>query len=396
MSVLNWYFLCYGILALSHIVVQMYIGHLEHRRQHTTKIKQEADGSLRRRVSVIIPVYNEEPEILRASLESIYNQSYRNLEIIVVDDGSKNRKRLDREVYRRFNGGRFHVILAKQQAGKRHAQKLGFERATGNILVTIDSDTLLRSPDAIANIVRRFKNPRVAAVTGDVRVENKNVNLLTRMIAYRYWTAFHQERAAQSFFYVLMCCSGPFSAYRRDVVDQVMERYITQTFLGQICTFGDDRHLTNLVLEQGYRVAFDNKAVAYTHVPESLRQYLKQQLRWNKSFYREMLWTLKAFRRHHWYLIYDLTMQFILPFLLLFALGATLYQAFAHHHYQVLWQYGFSIAAIGLLRALYGIYRTRDTGFMLFMLYGFMHVLLLLPTRLYALATMRQTGWGTR
>jgi len=391
-SALSWYFVGYGVLALSHILVQVYIGHLEHRRQRRQSSAVAAQTG--RRVSVIVPVYNEDPGILSACLQSIYHQTYENLEIIVVDDGSKQRRELDR-IYSQFGGGRFCVMLSANH-GKRHAQVVGLDRASGDIIVTVDSDTILRSPGAVSRIVKRFDNPRIGAVTGDVRVENKNTNLLTQLIAYRYWTAFHQERAAQSFFYVLMCCSGPFSAYRRDIMEEVRDRYITQTFLGQLCTFGDDRHLTNLVLEQGYQVAFDNTAIAYTYVPEQLRRYIKQQLRWNKSFYREMLWTTKALHKHHWYLIYDLLMQFILPFLLLFALGATVWQAYTTAHYGILLQYGVSIAGVGLLRALYGMYRTRDTGFLLFMLYGFIHVGLLLPTRLYALVTLRQSGWGTR
>jgi hyaluronan synthase/N-acetylglucosaminyltransferase len=388
---------CYGLLALSHIFIQIYIGHLEHRRQHRQPPAPPNDKKRRsKRVSVIVPVYNEDPAILKACLDSIYNQAYGDLEIIIVDDGSKNRDVLNKRVYRHLGGGRYRVILPDKQQGKRHAQRLGFDCATGDYIVTVDSDTILRSPDAITNILKRFKRPEVAAVTGDVRVENKDVNLLTRLIAYRYWTAFHQERAAQSFFYVLMCCSGPFSAYRRDVIEDVKERYTSQMFLGALCTFGDDRHLTNLVLEEGHMVTFDNRAIAYTYVPEHVAGYLKQQVRWNKSFYREMLWTLKAFRKHHWYLMYDLIMQFILPFLLLFALGATAYQALVTHHLSILLQYGLSIAGIGLIRAFYGIYRTHDTGFLLFVVYGFMHVCLLLPTRLYALCTMRETGWGTR
>jgi hyaluronan synthase/N-acetylglucosaminyltransferase len=368
----------------------MYIGHLEHRRQQRQlEVLEHPRSGVR--VSVIVPVYNEQSDILASCLYSLYHQHYEDLEIIVVDDGSQQRQKL----YRMLNGGRFCVILGGR-AGKRHAQKLGFDRATGDIIVTVDSDTILRSPHAIGTIVRRFSDRRIGAVTGDVRVENKQTNILTRLIAYRYWTAFHQERAAQSFFYVLMCCSGPFSAYRRDVLDEVKDRYVSQTFLGELCTFGDDRHLTNLVLEQGHQVAFDSQAIAYTYVPENIQQYLTQQVRWNKSFYREMLWTLKAYRMHHWYLMYDLTMQFVLPFLLIIALAATLLQAIAGNHYGLLLQYLASLVGIGLLRALYGIYRTSDFGFLLFMLYGLIHVCLLLPTRLYALATMRRTGWGTR
>ncbi|MEK7153525.1 MAG: glycosyltransferase, partial [Patescibacteria group bacterium] len=175
----------------------------------------------------------------------------------------------------------------------------------------------------------------------------------------------------------------------------VKDCYTSQKFLGRRCTFGDDRHLTNLVLEEGYKVVFDSRATAYTHVPESMRIYLKQQLRWNKSFYREMLWTLRSYRKHHWYMLYDLTMQFMLPFLLVFALAATMYQAHANGP-AILVHYVLILMGIALIRATYGLYRTHDRGFFLFILYGFIHVLLLVPTRFYALCTIRQTGWGTR
>ena len=65
--------------------------------------------------------------------------------------------------------------------------------------------------------------------------------LLTRLIGLRYWSAFHQERAAQSVFDVVMCCSGPAAAYRKELVDRVKDQYVTQVFLGRRCTFGDDR-----------------------------------------------------------------------------------------------------------------------------------------------------------
>lgn len=395
MSFLSWFLLLYGVLALSHIFFQMLMGHLEHRKQHTKTFKKFHTGH-KASVTVVAPVYNEDPAILDKCIKSIYDQKYEDLEIIIVDDGSKNAKELDKKVYQKYNHGRLRTIMAGKHIGKRDAQKLGFDKAKGDIIVTVDSDTILRSKNVITQIVQRFKNPEVGAVTGDVRVANQDKNVLTRLIGLRYWTAFHQERAAQSYFNVLMCCSGPFSAYRKEVVDVVKEKYISQTFLGKKCTFGDDRHLTNLVLEEGYKVVFDGHSRVYTFVPETLRGYLKQQVRWNKSFYREMLWTYKSFRKHHWYMMYDLTMQLVLPFMLLFALGAMAYQAIAFQDIMMLWQYLAILVGIALLRAVYGIYRTRDAGFLLFVLYGFMHVFLLIPTRIYALLTINRVRWGTR
>ena len=158
-------------------------------------------------------------------------------------------------IYQEFmKNEKFQVILADKNRGKREAQKLAFDKSDSEIYVTIDSDTIIGVPDGIADIVKQFKNPQVGAVTGDVRVSNKNKNFLTKLIGYRYWTAFHQERAAQSLFDVLMCCSGPFSAYRKSVVDKIKGKYVSQNFLGHRCTYGDDRHLTNLILEGKYSV----------------------------------------------------------------------------------------------------------------------------------------------
>jgi hypothetical protein len=189
-----------------------------------------------------------------------------------------------------------------------------------------------------------------------------------------------------------MCCSGPFSAYRASVIDEVKDRYVSQTFLGEPATIGDDRHLTNLVLERGHRTVFENRAVAYTQVPETLRGYLRQQVRWNRSFYREALWTLRHVRRPHPYLVFDLVLQALLPFMLVAALALTVYAVDARH----LARYAAFLVAIAFLRSAYGLVRTRSWGFLAFMAYGFLHVGLLIPARLYAIATLRRSNWGTR
>jgi len=395
MNILNIYLTIYGLLALSHILIQMLLAHKEHKKQsHPYFIKFHK--GFYPSVTVIIPCYNENPEILEKCLESIEEQKYEGkLDTIVIDDGSKTIDSL-MPVYRKFRENKkFEVILSDENRGKRDSQKIAFDKSDSEIYVTIDSDTVIETPNGIENIVKQFRNLEVGAVTGDVRVTNKKTNFLTRLISYRYWTAFHQERAAQSLFDVLMCCSGPFSAYRKSVVDKVKEKYVSQKFLGQKCTIGDDRHLTNLVLEEGHKVRFDNRAVAYTQVPENIGTYLKQQVRWNKSFYREMLWTLKSWGKHHWYMIYDMTLQFFLPFMLVIALVATLYQAI-FVDINRLWFYIAILIGIALLRATYGMLRTKDIGFLTFVVYGFMHILLLVPARFYALATMGKNGWGTR
>jgi hyaluronan synthase len=389
------YFVIYGVAALCHILVQVIFGHVASVRDRIARDPSSESATPSRSITVVVPIYNEEPEVVRRTLDSIANQDHPNFEVIVVDDGSQNQEE-NRPVYGDFVSlPGWTIALEPTNRGKRLAQKVGFDMARGDLIVTIDSDTELHTPDALRRIERRFADARVGAVCGNVGVINKKSNLLSRLISYRYWMAFHQERAAQSLFGVTMCCSGPFSAYRGELIVRLKEKYVRQHFLGDACTFGDDRHLTNLVLREGYRVVFDEHAHARTEVPTNIRSYLKQQLRWNKSFYREALWTARFARRRNVYLWFDLILQLVLPFMLVAALGAVAYRTVALGFDHVV-AYGLVVLGIATLRSLYGLARTRDLGFMLFSVYGFMHVGLLIPTRLYALTTMRKTHWGTR
>jgi hyaluronan synthase len=387
-TLLTAYLVAYGILALSHIGVQMLFGHLDYRRQKRLSIDPDWTPS----VTVLVPVYNEEIGVLDACLGSIERQNYPDLQVLVVDDGSANRDQL-LQILDQFSDGRFRVLL-KTNGGKRRSQHALLAAAEGDIAVTVDSDTVLED-GALRAIVQRFADPNVGAVTGQVGVTNRKENLLTRLIGYRYWSAFNQERAAQSLFKVVMCCSGPFSAYRKKLLNELKDEYVEQRFLGHACTFGDDRHLTNLVLRHGYQVVYDNRACANTQAPSTLPRYLRQQTRWNKSFYREMLVTARFAHRRHPYMAADLLCQALLPFMLVTALFTVFYQA-AFLDISLLWEYGLVIAGIALLRSAYGMLRTRDPGFLLFVVYGFLHLFLLIPVRFYALATLNRTEWGTR
>ena len=316
----------YGALALFHVLMEILLGHANHCRQRRRGPLGVDDGAAtpveRQSVTVVVPVFNEPPETLRACLSSIAAQDHQSVEVIVVDDGSANQSEL-RGLYAEFGAlARWTTIALPENVGKREAHRIAFDRASGEFVVTIDSDTVLHHPDAIRRLLRRFRDPRVGAVTSYVAVGNGERNLLTRLIAVRYWMAFHQERAAQSLFGVMMCCSGPFSAFRRSVVEASKQAYVEQRFLGRRCTYGDDRHLTNLALRDGWRVVFDESVSCLTEAPTSVRGYVRQQVRWNKSFYREALWSLRylAWRRSP-YLLLELMLQILLPFCLLAALG---------------------------------------------------------------------------
>ena len=154
-----------------------------------------------------------------------------------------------------------------------------------------------------------------------------------------------------------------------------------------------------MVLEQGYKVKYEPRALAVTGVPENMKSYLKQQTRWNKSFYRELLWTLKIYfknpKKFHPYIIYDLFVQLFLPFMLMLSLGYSIFKAFTGAPIFLL-GYILIIAGIAFIRMIYGYFRIKDKSLFLFPMYAFIHIFLLIPVRLYALATLRTTHWGTR
>lgn len=375
--------------------MQIFFAELNSKKQNTFKLQNDGLES-QLSVTVVIPCYNEDPKLLESCLKSITNQKISGkLNTIVIDDGSKNLKELLPILNKYKKMPNFNVFIFEKNKGKRIAQKLGFDNASGDIIVTIDSDTVVDKVNGINNIIKQFKNSSVGAVTGDIKVLNKNENFLTHLILYRYWIAFNQERAAQSNFDAVMCCSGPFSAYRRSIIEKIKDQYISQTFLGHVSTYGDDRHLTNLVLQDGHTVRFEKNAIAYTHVPNTIKTYIKQQIRWNKSFYRELLWTLKNVQTKHFYMIYDMLMQLILPYMSVFVTVGIIYTAiFISLKIALTWM--ILLFLITALRPIYGAYRTGNLGFLLFLAYGFVHIIFLIPSRFYAIFTLKENGWSTR
>jgi hyaluronan synthase len=388
-------FFFYAAVVMSHFALQVLFAQLAYRRARKQRYRRGPLGRLPS-VDVVITSFNEEPKSLDACLASLVAQDYEGpVSVWVVDDASPNRDEL-MPVYAGYAGiPGWDVLLPRENRGKRLAQDLAFRFCRGDVLVTIDSDTEV-DPDGISELVRALHDDdRLGAVTGDVGVTNFRTNLLTRLIDMRYWVAFNQERAAQGFFRTVLCCSGPLAAYRRDVLVRVWPAYVAQTFRGIECTYGDDRHLTNLVLDAGYDTAFAPFAHAITSAPEDVPSYLRQQVRWNKSFYRELLWTLPFLLARSPYMVFEVLVQTALPLLLTLAVVSSILVAAIESPLHLV-HYAVTIAVMAVVRCSYAIYRTRRLSFLLFVVYGFLHLGLLVPTRIRALLTLTDNRWGTR
>jgi hyaluronan synthase len=237
-------------------------------------------------LTVVIPAYNEGPMVIK-SIESVANAFYprERLEIFVVDDGSTD----DTWHHIRAAASRYpglvHPIRQPQNRGKRAALEMGFRRAHGDVIVTMDSDSVI-DPDALLAITGPFRDPRVGAVAGKVTVYNRE-GFIPRMLHVQYTLSFDLMRAVESSYGTVYCCPGALTAYRSPIVHQVLDSWMQQTFLGSRCTYGEDRALTNMILESGYNTVYQRSAHVHTMVPAKYAQLCRMFLRWDRSYIRE-------------------------------------------------------------------------------------------------------------
>ena len=247
-------------------------------------------------VTVIIPCFNEEEWIQRTILSCV-NQNYPTdkLEVIVVDDQSSDKsvekikeliEQLEESEEEEFKiKERVTYMVQPKNAGKREALAAGLRKAQHEYVIFVDSDSFLE-PYAVRNLVQPFKDPKMAGVTGRTDVANTYTNSLTRLQSVRYYIAFRIMKAAESFFHCVTCLSGPLSCYKKELVMENLDKWLNQTFLGQKATFGDDRSLTNIML-RNYRTYYQDTAICSTIVPNNHKVFLKQQMRWKRSWLRE-------------------------------------------------------------------------------------------------------------
>ncbi len=242
----------YGILAI-----------LQKRRA----ARYQFDPDYHPNVSVLIAAYNEE-KVINRTIESLLNNGYDAMEVIVIDDGSKDRTL---EIVReRFADNPKIVILTQPNGGKSAALNNGIRHSKYDILIAVDADTLF-SAGAIAKLARHFSDPKIGAVSGNARVGNKN-NWITRFQSIEYIYGFNLDRRALDYLNAITVVPGAVGAWRKQPVLDC------GGFLHD--TLAEDTDLTLAIRRRGYVIRYEQDAIAYTEAPEDTKSLLKQRFRW--------------------------------------------------------------------------------------------------------------------
>ena len=219
------------------------------------------------RVSVVIPAYNE-AKVIKSTVSHILKSSYKNLNVIVIDDGSKDDT--SKVVRDNFGGDDKVRLIRVANAGKANALNVGLSEADGEIIVALDADTVFEE-DTIARLVRWFADHEVGAVAGNAKVGNR-INMITRWQALEYIVAQNLERRALAALGTLTVVPGAVGAWRRKALEAV------GGFTSD--TVAEDQDLTINLQRHGYHVHFDSSAVAWTEAPTTFSGLAKQRFRW--------------------------------------------------------------------------------------------------------------------
>ncbi|OJD61631.1 glycosyltransferase [Bacillus sp. NH11B] len=238
------------------------------KQKRKTKSRLFANSSYQPFVSVVIAAYNEE-KVIAKTIHSILDSNYREFEVIVVDDGSKDgTSKVIQETFYKHPKVR---LIQKENGGKSSAMNLGFQQSRGEIIVTLDADTII-AQDAISLMIRHFEDHNVAAVSGNVKVGNRR-NLLTTWQHVEYITGFNLERRAFDELNCITVVPGAIGAWRKKNV--VESGYLSED------TLAEDTDLTITFLRQGHRIVYEEKAYAFTESPEDVKSLIKQRYRWS-------------------------------------------------------------------------------------------------------------------
>ncbi|WP_417265636.1 glycosyltransferase [Brumimicrobium sp.] len=352
-------------------------------------------------LTIIVPAYNEGFFVFD-TLKSIAQSDYPKdkIQLIAIDDGSGDdtwdwMKKSKAEL-----GDFLSIYQQPENKGKRHALYRGINLAKGEVIVTIDSDSLIYD-DTLRNLASPFVvDENCGAVAGNVKIQNLKKAIIPKMLNVSFAFSFGFIRAAQGQMKTVLCTPGALSAYRKEAVIHCLEDWMNQTFLGVQTDIGEDRAMTNMILKQGYNTLFQSNAHVCTNIPETYGILRKMFTRWERSNVRENIMMSKFafsdFRKENKLkpriLLINQWMSIIsaYPALIVMVLSLVFYPLLFLSSTII------SVALFSIIPALYyGIKYSKMNSLWIFT-YNLFYFFTLFWITPYAILTANRRGWLTR
>jgi cellulose synthase/poly-beta-1,6-N-acetylglucosamine synthase-like glycosyltransferase/peptidoglycan/xylan/chitin deacetylase (PgdA/CDA1 family)/spore germination protein YaaH len=263
---LQWVFLIGILLGLGRL---LFVGSLAFAQWLRSRRRQRLNAGINYApfVSVIVPAFNEEL-VIESTIRSLLASDYKSYEIIVVDDGSADNT--SKVVSEKFSGDNRIKLYTVANAGKAEALNTGMRHARGAIIIALDADTLF-SPQTIGALAHRFYDPQMGAIAGNAKVGNR-INIVTRWQALEYITSQNMDRRAFASLNCITVVPGAVGAWRRDLLDEA------GGFSSD--TLAEDQDLTLRIRRLGYKIGYEENAIAWTEAPDRLRSLARQRFRW--------------------------------------------------------------------------------------------------------------------
>ncbi|MCU1308799.1 MAG: polysaccharide deacetylase [Acidobacteriaceae bacterium] len=299
-------------------------------RSYTPELLPGADA-YRPTVAVVVPAFNEE-KVIERTLRSVLASDYPNLKVVMVDDGSTDKTyELARNVFAKEIAEGKLIVLTKPNSGKAAAANFALQHVNEEIFVAIDADTYI-APNAISYLVAHFRDAEVGAIAGNAKVGNR-INVWTRWQALEYITSQNFERRALNTIGAVSVVPGAIGAWRTSAVRDAGGYPFD--------TVAEDADLTMSLLQAGYRVHYEDRALAYTEAPMTASGLMRQRFRWSFGILQSVWKHRGAFWRGGtlgWIalpniLIFQILLPLVSPFIdLMFIFGTLNYLVDRHFH----------------------------------------------------------------
>ena len=341
-------------------------------------------GSFRLPMTIVVPVYQEDPEVFTAAIESWLANGVD--EVILVIDVSDD---VCREVASRYPVR----VLITDVPGKRDALRRGWNAARTELVALVDSDTVWAS-DVAVEVGKPFADPRIGGVGTRQNVYGSKgflARITDMFLDHRYF----DENASQSLLgQAVSCLSGRTAIYRRALLLDIEHEFMNETFWGVPCLSGDDKRLTTLILERGYKTYMQRTAEVWSTFPNKWKIFFRQRLRWARNTWRSDLRALsQRWVWRHPFLAYTMVDKGISSFTLLFGPTFMIYSLIVQN-----WVFAGVLALwwqISRSAKLLPHLRRRPSSF--FLVPGYLLVSWLMALiKLQALFTIRKQRWLTR